>query len=62
MNANFNLSGVTMLSKSEMKNVKGGIPAAEYCAIMEELWEHNADSWSAETIEGWWHGYSTHCK
>ena len=29
MNASFNLSSATMLSKSEMKNVKGGISAED---------------------------------
>ncbi|SEA01403.1 hypothetical protein SAMN05216331_11478 [Porphyromonadaceae bacterium KH3R12] len=52
------LQGASRLSKQEMKNVKG----AGYCDTMQMLWENNADSWSAETIEGWWHGWSTHCR
>ena len=31
MNKNLMLQGATKLSKSEMKSVKGGIPASEYC-------------------------------
>lgn len=41
MNANFNLSSATMLSKNEMKNVKGGIPAEEYCANLYDIYTHN---------------------
>lgn len=56
------LKGSKVLNKQEMKNITGGVTVEEYCATMEELWEENVDSWSAETIEGFWHGWSTHCK
>lgn len=49
------------LNLQEMSEILGGVSKAEYCATMEMLWEHNADSWSVDTIEGWWHGWNTHC-
>lgn len=62
MNKNFVLKSAASLSKEEMKNVKGGISLEEYCATMDMLWENNADDWSVDTLEGFWHGYSTNCK
>ena len=41
MNTNLMLHGATKLSKSEMKNVKGGIPAEEYCANLYNIYTHN---------------------
>ncbi|MDO5665058.1 MAG: hypothetical protein Q4G63_07365 [Bacteroidia bacterium] len=46
-NKNFMLQGATKLSKSEMKNVKGGVPAAEYCATLREIATNNTLSYGA---------------
>jgi hypothetical protein len=53
MNASFNLSSATMLSKSEMKNVKGGISAEEYCATLREIIQHNELSDGAKEGAGY---------
>ncbi|MDO5665056.1 MAG: hypothetical protein Q4G63_07355 [Bacteroidia bacterium] len=52
-NKNFMLQGATKLSKSEMKNVKGGIPAAEYCATLREIIHHNELSEGAREGAGY---------
>jgi len=39
--SNLTLQGATKLSKSEMKNVKGGISAAQYCEDLVQIIRHN---------------------
>ena len=56
------LNDAVSISETEMKSIKGGISRDEYCKTLSYLWEHNADSWSPGTVEGWWYGWSTYCQ
>ncbi len=59
MNANFNLSGATMLSKSEMKNVQGG---KSYCHRLQEwagLYYKDASKEYQDQWEEYWLEYCT---
>lgn len=53
MNANFMLQNATKLTKSQMKNVKGGIPAEEYCATLREIIQNNELSDGAKEGAGY---------
>ena len=39
------LQNATKLRKSEMKSVKGGVPASEYCATLREVVTNNTLSY-----------------
>jgi hypothetical protein len=51
-----------VLDEQEMKRIAGGVSQGEYCATMSMLWNNNWSNWSVGAVEGWWYGWSNHCK
>lgn len=52
MNANFMLLGATKLTKSQMKNVKGGISAEEYCCRVIHVIQNNLENFDQGAMDG----------
>ncbi len=44
------LQGATKLNKNEMKSVKGGVPASEYCDTLKEIMINKDSVTSGECV------------